>query len=163
MVYWDAYRLWTQLLKSKLGVKASLENEALHQTSFSTPSSWLYIQYIHQSNIHLRIYSWKLLNKFGIILLYIREYHGQMLLNMMANQRFFPFTRKHLLFCCNPLMSHFHITVLTRDKWWKWESDTVPVDQFLLLLKCCAWLCTFRARMIHALEAISAAQKSWQR
>lgn len=34
-------------------------------------------------------------------------------------------------------MSHFHIRVLisTADKQWKCESDTVPVDQLLSLLK----------------------------
>lgn len=42
-------------------------------TCFFTQRSWLRIQYIHQIDIHLGIYWWKVLHKFGVILLYIRE------------------------------------------------------------------------------------------
>lgn len=71
----------------------------------------------------------------------------KMLLSMTVKlKKDLPFASKHLVFCFTLLMSHFHIRVLisTAEKQWKCESDTVPVDQLLSLLKCCTCLCTYR-------------------
>lgn len=154
MVYWDTHTPWMASLKpTKLNVKGfAIHMKVKHYTTTcsSTQRSWLHIQYIHQSDIHLGIYWWKVL-----LWHYFTLHKGKPCTNAPKHESkteagFLLLPVSIWYFCFTLLMSHFHIRVLmsTTDKQWKCENDTVPVDLLLSLLKCCTCLCTYRALMI---------------